>query len=82
MAILTATQLAQLQNLSESERPPITHLKPQLNAAFQAVEDWFEANRASLSTALNTATTPLILTPSQKRALVKAWLLQKFERGG
>ncbi len=83
MASLTPDQLAQLRrNACSTDNTISAATKPVLNAALQSIEDWFEANRASLSTAINAATSPITLTAAQKRTLVMYWLRQKFERGG
>ena len=77
MATLSTAELAELRNQVQGAhyRPDIT--KPQLNLAFQQVEDWFEANRASLAAAI---TGPF--TATQKRQLGTYWLRQKAARGG
>ena len=82
MAVLNSTQLAELRRAMASDQATVNYNKVQINAALQAVEDWFEANRAAINAAINTATAPLVFTGSQKSALVKYWLRQKFERGG
>ena len=60
----------------------ITYSKVQLGAALQAVEDWFEANRATLSAAINAATAPLTLTAAQKKSLLLFYMRQKVRREG
>ncbi len=84
MAILSAPEQAELRRQIAAELPAVDFTKPQVNAAFQAIEDWFEANRASLSTAINAATVPAgyTFTAAQKRILVAYWLRQKFGREG
>jgi len=77
MAVLTSLQLVRIQRAVEKERLPIDYIKPQINAAIQLVEDWFQANRASLATAMDPGG---IFSNPQKKAIVKAWLLSKFER--
>ena len=81
MAILTPEQLAEVRR-EFAGAVPITCNKPQINAALQAIEDWFEANRASLGTAIDTATVPLgkTFTNPEKKQAVKFWLRQKFGR--
>lgn len=81
MAVLTALRLTAIRH-GCAEEVSVTYTKPVLNAAAQAVEDWLEANRPSLSTAINAATAPVILTPAQKQAVVKHWLAVKFAMGG
>ncbi len=84
MAVLTADQLSQLRILCASELVDVTWAKAVINAALQAIEDDFEGHRSALSTSINTATAPFsfTFTANQKKALVKFWLLQKFNRGG
>jgi hypothetical protein len=80
MAVLTTEQLAPIRrNAAEEIAPRWT--KPQINAGLQAIEDWFEANRLALGSAIETAA-PGVFNATQKRLLVKCWLLSKFERGG
>ena len=72
MAILTPEQLAQLRQELERRQVPINYTKPQINAAFQGVEDWYQAANVqnAISNAIDSATSPLVLTPQQKLALV------------
>ncbi len=84
MAVLTVDELARLRQDVEAETSPAC-VKAVLNAASQAIEDYFENTaRAGLSAALDAATQPLGVTFSvvEKRRLVKVWLRRKFERGG
>ena len=81
MAILSSTQYADLRQAAARESVTVTWSKAQVNAALQAIEDWFEANRAALGVAIEAAV-PGVFSAAQKRALVKFWLAQKFARGG
>lgn len=74
MATLTATQCDELRQ-AVARAIPVTWTKPVINAALQYIEDWFEANRASLGAAIGGG-----FTANQKKQLVKCWLLQKFGR--
>ncbi len=80
MATLSATELAELRQGFADGRV-VAHTKPQINAVLQAVEDWFEANRASLGAAMEAAA-PGVFTGPQKKAIGSYWLRQKFVRGG
>lgn len=82
MATLTATQLAQLRREFVRKLGDITidFDKPIVNAAFQAIEDWYEANKGQISTDINTATAPYVFTGQQKKLLGVYWLLQKSGR--
>ena len=81
MAVLTATQLAELRRIAAAEATTVTWNKPQVNAVLQAVEDWWEASRASLGTAMEVAA-PGVFNAARKKALGKYWLWQKYGRGG
>ena len=80
MAVLTSDNLTELRQRFEADGITNPFIKTSLNAVFQGIEDWFEANRASLSGAIDTVFPGL--TNAQKKALVKYWLFQKFNRGG
>lgn len=83
MAILGPNELCALrQAVARRGAVPVNYTKAQIDAAVQAVEDFFEANRAGMSTAINTATAPLVLTVAQKKELVRQWLIHKFNAGG
>ena len=79
MALLTLTQLAAIRQDFVATLAVINKTKPQINVALQAIEDWFEANRASLGAAIEAAA-PGQFTGAQKLKLVKFWLRSKFER--
>ena len=78
MPILTNQQLTEARNSCEKYISSVNYDKTQINAALQAIEDTFEASRAAFSSAINAATAPLVLSNAQKKSLVKAYLLTKF----
>jgi len=79
MATLTAEELAELRrDICKGQRPNFT--KVTINSALQAVETWFEANRASIKTAINTSTAPYVFTNPMKKILIAHYLKQKFKR--
>ncbi len=81
MATLTNTALAKHRRAYVRQLDDVVqHDKPMLNAALQAIEDWFEDNRSGIATAINTATSPTVLTGPEKKALVKAFLQFKLDR--
>jgi hypothetical protein len=80
MATLSADQLAELRRKMASRLATVDYNKPIINSALQAIEDWFEANRAGISGAIDTATAPYTFTAPRKKALVAFWLLQKYGR--
>lgn len=80
MAVLTLAQCDVLMRQVAGSGISITYTKPQILLALQTIENWFEANRAALGSAINAGTAPFVFTASQKTALVKYWLLQKAGR--
>lgn len=84
MAVLTANQLTECRQGIAKEGLPVNYTKGQVNAALQAIEDWFTdgiTNRpaSSLNAAINAATSPLVFTPAQKKKLFAFWALKKFD---
>ena len=83
MAVLNATQLAEGRQKVAKELIEVTYVKADINAAFQAVENYFETTaRAAINTAINAATSPVVLPAGVKTLIVKHYLKQKFDRGG
>ena len=80
MAILTGDELAELRR-AMAANGTVTWTKPQINAALQAIEDWFEANRVALGAAIEAAA-PGLYNATRKKRLVAYWLRQKFVREG
>jgi hypothetical protein len=79
VAILTTDQLAAIRRrVAKAFNPDsVRWKKPEINAALQAIEDWFEANKASGSAAVDTATAPFVFTGAEKKLLFAYWLLVK-----
>ena len=80
MAVLSPLELAELRR-AFAKVAPVTADKPTENAAFQAIEDYFEnTSRAGFGAAIAAvwagSTTP------QKKALVAVFLGQKMKREG
>lgn len=70
------------QGFAASGGVPAGVTKPDLNAAFQAVEDWFEnTGRAAIGSAIETAA-PGKFNAAQKKRIAGYWLRQKFTREG
>ena len=83
MAVLTSDQLATMRRqcaLGET----VTWTKSQIDTALQAVEDWYENNKTSLSTAITAATTlkGITFTAAQQQKIGAFWFLQKASREG
>ena len=66
----------EMQKLAEQRGFPINYTKPQVNAAFQALENRFETVRPGFYTAIEVAA-PGIFSNLQKRAIFKIWLSGK-----
>ena len=80
MAILINLELDELRRRVASELN-VDWTKPQINVALQAAEDWFETNKVSLLTSIDSATAPKVFTIGQKRRIATAWLKYKFSKG-
>lgn len=79
MATLSAGQLTECRQGISKEGVPVNYSKTQANLALQAIEDWFEANKASVSSAINAATSPFVFTTAQKKKLFAYWALKKYD---
>lgn len=81
MATLTAEELVQIRrDVARAGDIPINYTKATINTALQAIEDWYEANRATLGVSIDAAIAPQVLTLAQKREITKFWLTQKSGR--
>lgn len=85
MAVLNDTERAGLTALYMSdtsrERQTIAGLsKPELRAAFNAADDWAEANKAEYNAALPVAARNA-LTPAQKAQLLMYVIRKRYETG-
>lgn len=78
MATLTAAQLAEArQNFSPR---PAGCTKPVINAAVQAVETYMTTNAAAITSAIDAASSPVTFTANQKKQVVAAWALIRYEQ--
>ena len=82
MAVLNAEQLVKLRQAFEREGDVATWVKADLNAAFQAIEDWWESNEGSRNGAVTAATSPGLLPVDVMKKLGKHWLAHKHGQGG
>ena len=80
MAILTAQQLTELRQSYQTYNLQPTCVKTNINAAQQAVEDYFENSVKVPMAAAIEAAVPGVFSTAQKKALVKMWLYQKGAR--
>jgi len=78
MAALTKKQLASLRRGAVGGKHP-TFDKPEINAAFQAIEDKFPALKTTLGGAIETAV-PGTFTAAMKKAIIAYWLELKFNQ--
>ena len=76
---LSENELVELRQRMARATPIVPWKKVAINAALQAIEDWFEAERASLGQAIEAAA-PGMFSIAQKKKLVAYWLEQKFRR--
>jgi len=67
MAVLTGRQLARMRR-KLSDVGTVTWVKPEVNAALQAIEDRLQASRAVLNSDIETAA-PGVFNAAQKRLI-------------
>jgi hypothetical protein len=91
MATLSPDELTLVRNSLERAGHAGLYTKPQINAALQAIEDTLITRvlvagdagatvQQLVSTAINTATGPLVLSAAVKKALFAYWAYAKFLR--
>lgn len=81
MAIITNEELSVLRKQFTEGIVPVTFIKAPINAALQAINDWFD--KAAVQSSLNTdieAAAAGVFTANQKKKLVKFWLRSRFEK--
>lgn len=79
MAVLTRRRKAKLSQAALGDQVA-THIRGEIGAAFQAIENWFEGQRAAISTDINTASSPFVFTNQQKKKMVARYMEYKFRR--
>ena len=84
MATLTVEELSQIRNACEQTQV-VDYTKLVINTAAQAIEDYLDnmlTNRpaTSLNVAINNATSPVVLTANQKKAIGAEVLFRKCLR--
>ena len=82
MAVLSTEQLTELRQEMARDGSVVNWSKAQINAACQAIEDQIEGFKVTINTAINTATSPVVMPNATKKKLVKFYFRQKFSRGG
>ena len=83
MAALTASEFAELRELGRTNwTTAIDFDKTIANATFQAMEDWYEGERATVSSNIDTASSPKSFTNAEKKLIAAAYLLWKNGEGG
>ena len=81
MAVLTPDELAEGRRDVTLRLPGVNYVKPDINAAIQALEDLFETTgRGNARGAITSAMAPFIPTDVQRDAIIAAWLRQKGKR--
>lgn len=82
MAILTQAQFAKLRKVSRRNYDwgEVDFTKIDINAAFQAMEDWYQANKAAAANAIDTATQPeYTFSNEQKKVIAAAYFALRFD---
>lgn len=83
MAALNAHQLAELRRRIQSDwTTAIDFNKVVANDTLQAIEDWYEGERAAVSLLIDAASGAKSFTSPEKKLIAKHYLAWKFEQGG
>jgi hypothetical protein len=80
MAIVSVSDLASLRQRCASDVASVTWTKAQVNAAIQALEDWFDTTGRQEAAAAIESAAPGVFTNAQKKLIGKYWLTQKSGR--
>jgi hypothetical protein len=83
MATLTSDELTEVRRiLAQKQGDGVNWTKAQINAAAQAVEDLLVTTsfQNAVSSAINTATSPLVMTAAQKKYLFAVVVYRKYVR--
>ncbi len=80
MAVLTDEQLTKVRRKMAQHLASFGFDKPTVNAAIQEMEDWYESEKATVSSRLDTVTSPVVLTNAEKKAIGGAFLVEKALR--
>ena len=78
MTILAVDELAKMRRRMAVGQHPDWD-KSIINAALQAIEDWYQTNKVQGSTDIDTATSPFTFTNAQKKKLFGYWMEHKFK---
>lgn len=77
MAVLTPEELAEIRRRIEADIPNLG-TKPILNQLAQALDNWFDGEKAGLSNGFDQITDPVVLSNSTKKKIFAYWLLYRF----
>ena len=83
MSILTDAQLREARRLVAEQleySADVNFTRAEFHAALQALEDWYEGERATLNQILNAATSPTRMSVQIKAALVVVFIRAKMDR--
>lgn len=78
MAVLTSSELAEVAK-AIAKGTQVDWVKGDINAALQAIEDWFESERTTVSGLIDAATA-FSFTNAHKKTMIRFFLRQKFRR--
>jgi hypothetical protein len=82
MVALTTKQLAQIRQGMARGRASVPWDKPTVDAAIQALEEWFESEKGNVSIIINNATGGPVFTVTQKKKLVALFISQQAKQDG
>lgn len=79
MGVLTTAELQSVRNAC-ADSVQVNYTKSVINAAAQACEDFLVQNATAVSTVINTATSPTVLSNAQKKKLFAEVVMLKYLR--
>lgn len=83
MAVLTSDELAFNRQGDADGEVSLDWDKATINAAIQALEDWYETSgRVAASTAIDAATAPYVFSNPIKKKIGRWWFRMRFDKGG
>ena len=80
MAVITLNELVKGRRRLTKKSDVVTWSKSEVNFALQAIEDWYEANKADAITAIE-ASAPGVFSLEEKRTISRIWVSFKAKKG-
>lgn len=82
MATLTDAELHDISKELARRSPEVTWSKADIHAAIQVVEDWYEDDKTTVSSQIDTATSVGLFTNAQKKLIGALFMALKAPKEG